>query len=593
MSNSSIILSSLDFDTHKNTLKAYLRSQDRFKDYDFEGSNMNVLLDILSYNTFHNAFYLNMIGNEMFLDTAQLRDSVVSHTKELNYVPKSFTSAKAVVNITVVSSNINKRSLVIPKGFTFTSPALNSNYTFTVAENITMTDYTISPDNIQITFTATDVVLYEGYYVTDTYTVSYQNPQRYLISNQTVDTSSIGVLVHEDAGATTYTYTNAPSLFDLTSTSTVFFIQAAENSAYEIEFGDGISGRAPKNNSVISIEYRITTGELPNGCNQFYPDGSIDGETNIQITCTSVAAGGSVSESLDSIKFNAPRHFTTQERAITTGDYETLLKLNFPEVNAVTAYGGETLNPPQYGMVFVAVDLVDMDGLPDIKKTEYYNFLKPRSPVSIQPVFVEPDYTYIGITSKIKYNVNVTSLSGNDIQSIVSSAILQYAQTYLNNFNKTFRYSKLVESIDASQVSIVSNETDFRIIKSITPITGNFETFDVNYNIELSIQYNAGKSFAVTSTSVIYSGQQCIIQDDGAGVLNLVSTYNNQIVTNVGTIDYTKGLLQFSNLKLDSYFGPSIKLYATSKDKDVSTINNVILNIIQEDISLTVEAVRI
>lgn len=593
MANSSIILSSLDFDTHKNTLKAYLKSQDRFKDYDFEGSNMNVLLDLLSYNTFHNAFYLNMVGSEMFLDSAQLRDSVISHTKELNYLPKSFTSAKAIVDITVVSTDLTKQSLIIPKGYTFTSPALNSNYTFTVQENIIITDYVIDSVSGTITFTAKNVELYEGYYVTDTYTVSYDNPQRYLISNPTVDISSIGVLVLEDAGSTTFTYTQAPSLFDLTPTSTVFFVQGAENNSYELEFGDGVSGRPPKNNSVISIEYRVTNGELPNGCNQFYPDGTIDGEANILLTCTSVAAGGSVSESLDSIKFNAPRHFTTQERAITTEDYQTLLNLNFPEINAVTAYGGEDLNPPQYGSVFVAIDLNDVDRLPDIKKTEYYTFLKSRSSVTIQPVFVDPERTYIGITSKISFNVNVTSLTSNDISTIVSSAIQKYSQTYLNNFNKTFRYSNLVESIDASQMSIVSNQTDFKVIKKFTVTAGIYNTFDVNFNIPLSIQYVNNIPYAISSTPVIFAGQQCVIRDNGAGVLNLVSVSTNQVVTNVGTINYNTGLLQFSNILLDSYVGSFIKIYASSRDKDVTTINNVILSIQEEDIALTVEAVRI
>lgn len=592
--NSSIILSNLDFDTLKNTFKAYLKSQDRFNDYDFEGSNMSVLLDILSYNTYHNAFYLNMIGNEMFLDSAQLRDSVVSHAKELNYTPRSFKSAQANVTILATSDDVadfTKRSIVIPKGTTFTSSLLNRNYSFSVAENIVI-DRDDAPNNSSVSFTGENITLYEGYYLTDTYTYTYSSTPRMLISNRNVDISSITITVIEDGGATSLVYNRAASLFDLDSTSQVFFVQGAENDGYEVIFGDGVTGRRPKNNSVVIIEYRISNGELPNGCYEFKSDTALGGLTNIVITTNEPAAGGSVSESIESIKFNAPRHFTTQERAITTEDYETLLRLNFPEVNAVTAYGGEDLNPPQFGKVFVAVDLTDVDGLPDIKKTQYYNFLKPRSPVSIDPVFVNPDYTYLGVKSKVKYNVNVTRLTEADIRTIVTSAILKYSQTDLNNFNRTFRYSKLVRSIDNAQASIISNETDISIIKVINPDLGVFRTFDVNYNIALGIKFSNDVSYSVESSIVIYNGQRALIKDDGQGNLNIVSYSGGQVLSSVGTINYDTGLLQFSNLKLDNYLGSGIKLYALPREKDISTINNVILNIIENDISLVVEPIR-
>lgn len=593
--NSSIILSNLDFDTLKNTFKAYLKSQDRFNDYDFDGSNMSVLLDIMSYNTYHNSFYLNMVGNEMFLDSAQLRDSVVSHAKELNYTPRSFKSAQANVSIIGSSNNpgdFTKRSIVIPKGSTFTSQFLNRNYSFSVAENIVI-NRDSNPISGVVSFTGNDITLYEGYYLTDTYTYSYTSVPRLLISNRNVDISSISITVIEDGGATNLVYNRVTSLFDLDSNSQVFFVQGAENDGYEVMFGDGVTGRRPKNNSVIVIEYRISNGELPNGCNEFKSDSSFDGISNISIITNSAAAGGSVSESIDSIRFNAPRHFTTQERAITTEDYETLLRLNFPEINAVTAYGGEDLTPPQFGKVFVAVDLNEVDGLPDIKKTQYFNFLKPRSPVSIEPVFVNPEYTYLGITSRVRYNVNVTRLTESDIRTIVSSAILDYSKSDLNNFNRTFRYSKLVRTIDNSQLSIVSNETDVTVIKSINPDIGVFRTFDVNFQIPLDIKYSNESPYSVESSIVIYSGQRSIIKDDGLGNLNIVSYVGNQILTTVGTINYETGLLQFSNLKLDNYLGDVIKLFALPKDKDISTINNVILNILENDISITVDPIRV
>lgn len=593
MANSSIILSNLDFDTLKNTFTSYLKSQDRFNDYDFDGANINVLLDLLAYNTFQNNFYLNMVGNEMFLDSAQLRDSAVSHAKELNYVPQSFKSAQAKVDITVTSSTTAKRSLVIPKGFSFSSRLLNKNYTFTIPENIVISDYTLSGGNV--VFTGKDITLFEGYYVNDSYTYTYNNAQRLLITNKNVDISSLIVTVIEDAGSTVTNYSRASSLFDLDSTSKVFFVQGAENDSYEIVFGDGVSGSRPKNNSVIQLEYRLSNGQLPNGCKSFTPDGPIQGETSVVIQTISAAAGGTVSESIESIKYNAPRHFTTQERAITTEDYETLLKLNFPEINTVTAYGGEDLDPPQFGKVYVSVDLKEVDALPDIKRQEYYRFLKPRSPVSIDPVFVDPEYTYLGVTSKVNYNLNVTALSVDDIRTIVGTSIIQYALNNLNNFNRTFRYSKLIQAIDSSQVSIISNETDINVIKIVSPLTGKFLTFDVLYNIPLAVEKPTldATQFSVYSSPIIYKGIKSFIRDNGEGALTVLSTASEALIDTIGTIDYDTGLLQFSNFKIDSFTGPGIKFYAYPRNKDISTINNVILNIIEEDLNITVVAVRV
>ena len=590
--NSSIILTNIDFDTHKNTLKQYLKSQDRFKDYDFEGSNINVLLDILSYNTYHNAFYLNMIGNEMFMDTAQLRDSVVSHAKELNYTPRSFKSAEANVNITVVSNDTSKRSIAIPRGTTFTSPFMNRNYTFSTNENIVITDYTINSNNT-VSFLGSNITLYEGYYVTDTFTYTSERSQRFVLTNKNVDVSSLIVTVIEDVGNTVLTHTRAQSLFNLNSDSRVYFLQACENDQYEILMGDGVSGRKPKDNSIISVEYRVSNGQLPNGCRTFNPDGTIDGENRTIITTNTPAQSGSVSEDIDSIKYNAPRHFTTQERAVTTEDYENILKQNFPEINTVSAYGGEDLDPPQFGKVFVAVDLVDVDGVPAAKKDEYYRYLKPRSPVSIDPVFVNPEYLYIGVNTTVKYNINTTKLTQDDIKTLVSTAIINYAQANLNDFNRVFRYSKVVQAIDNSQSAIISNETTVRAIKAITPTIGVSSTFDIKFQIPLDTSLSvSGGGYTIQSSKFIYNNQRAALRDNGAGVLDIISVRNGQVITSIGTVNYETGLLQLTNFSVTQYDGAGIKVYAIPRNKDIQTIKNVILNIIGEDLNLTIVPVR-
>lgn len=593
--NSSLILSNLDFDTLKNTFKAYLKSQDRFRDYDFEGSNMSVLLDVLAYNTFHNSFYLNMVGNEMFLDSAQLRDSVVSHAKELNYTPRSFTSARATVALRIRSTNTAKRSLIIPKGYSFTSRLLNKSYTFSVPVTTVVDQFVVRGPN-EIEFQLDNLDVFEGFYVNESYTYTGGQPPRMMLTNKNVDLSSISVTVIEDAGSTVLNYMRAQSLFDLDRNSEVFFVQGAENETYEIMFGDGVTGRRPKTNSVINIEYRLSNGQLPNGCNVFTPDTPIQGETNITVSTVAVAAGGNISESIESIRFNAPRHFTAQERAVTTEDYETLLTINFPEINAVTAYGGEDLDPPQFGKVFVSVDLKDVDALPDIKRREYLRFLRPRSPVSIDPVFVEPEYTYLGVNSKINYNINITSLTQDDIRTIAGTAMQQFSETTLNNFNRTFRYSRFIQAIDDSQLSIVSNETQITVIKLVTPLTGEFLTFDVEFGVPLSVIQSTvedGVSFAVSTTPFVYKGFRAFLRDDGNGIINVLSTATEAVIDTVGTVDYQTGRVQLANFRVDGLIGPNIKFIATPLNKDISTTNNVILNILEEDIVIDVNPIRV
>lgn len=589
MANSSITLTSLDFDSSKAAFKEYLKSQDRFRDYNFDGSNMNVLLDVLSYARFNDSFYLSMVSNEMFLDTAELRDSVVSHAKELNYTPRSFKSAEAVVNLKITTNDSTKRSLIIPKGFTFSSKMLNKTYTFSTNSNVVATDYVINT-NGSITFTLNSLPISEGYYVSDNFAYAGSQQQRFVISNKNVDISSIAVTVVEDGGSTLRYYKRANSLFDINGTSEVFFIQGAESESYEIKFGDGVSGRQPNTRAAVVVEYRLSSGQLPNGCNVFTPDSTIEGSSDIVVETVMVAAGGDVSETIDSIRYNAPRHFAAQERAIVTEDYESLLKTNFPEVNAVSSYGGETLTPPQYGKVFIAVDLKEIDGLPDSKKIQYYNFIKPRSPMV--PVFVDPEYTYLSIITKVKYNLNVTSLSSEDIKTVVMSAIINYSQLNLNNFNKTFRYSPFVNDIDNAQSSIVSNETAVKIIKKVVPITGSAVSFDVNFRLPLDVDFSQNGSYAVVSSPIIFSGVRSVIRDNGEGRLNIVSASGSSELADIGSIDYATGLLQISAVNIASYEGTTLRFFATPLNQDLSTVNNVIINIVEDDVTIIPEGIR-
>jgi hypothetical protein len=622
--NSSIVLTQLDFDSYKDSLKTFLKSQDRFKDYDFDGSNLSVLLDVLSYNTYQNAFYLNMISNEMFLDSAKLRDSVVSHAKELNYLPRSFRSSSAVIQLVITSSDASKRSIIIPKGTSFTSRVDDFTYNFSTTENYVITNRTPSGSNF--VYESEAIRIYEGNYLSDTYTVNYDRPLVYKISNKRVDLESLLVTVFEDNGTTVQTYKRATSLFGHDGNSKVFFLQPGLGDAYEVVFGDGVVGRKPKNNSAVIIEYRVCTGELPNGAFKFINTARIDNEPNVVIETITAAADGAVAEDLNSIKYNAPRAFTTQERAVTSEDYENLLKANFPEINAVVAYGGEDANPPQYGRIFLSIDLDEVDGLPKIKEAEYKKFLRSRSSVAIEPLFVSPDYTYLYVNTNIKYNINLTGLNPEDIRTNVIDSILNHASTNLNNFGRTLRYSRFIRDIDAAETSIISNETQVELVKYLTPVlsttvtstptstsgslvslatsgvvsSGQNVTIDFKNPLRNDVpgkgaEHLIGDIHIVSSSTFTYNGlANCRLEDNGDGIMRIINTSGTQhrTILDIGTVDYDTGIIRIDNFNITNYTGTSLKVYAKPRNLDITSSQNVILNILENDVDVTIEQIR-
>lgn len=594
--NSSIALTQLDFDSIKTSLKSYLTEQDEFKDYDFEGSNLSVLLDILAYNTYQNAFYLNMVGNEMFLDSAKLRDSVISHAKELNYLPRSFTSSKADLRLTITPTDSNKNSIVVPKGTGFISRVDDYSFTFSTTENLVITN------KVNGSFVSDVITVYEGNYLSDTYAVNYANPLVFKINNKNVDISSVAVTIIEDNGSVNIEYSRATSLFGYDESSTVFFIQPGMGDLYEIVFGDGVVGRKPKNNAIVIIEYRTSNGELPNGAFRFINAGRIDNEANVAITTIKTAADGAVAEDLNSIKYNAPRAFTTQERAVTAEDYENLLKANFPEINAVTAYGGEDATPPQYGRIFVSVDLTDVDGLPKIKEDQYRRFLRSRSSVAMEPLFITPDYIYLNIESTVRYNINRTGLNPEDIRTYVIDSILNYASTNLNSFAKTFRYSKLVQAIDATDSSVVSNETDVLLVKYLSPALNTPLNLTIDFKNPLTQEipllgdeHPIIDVHGITSSPFTYTGiLNCVLEDNGDGLVRIVTPVgaNHKKIIDVGTVNYDTGVVKLNNFNIQNFSGTSLKIYAEPRSRDITAIQNVILNIIEPDVNITIEQIR-
>jgi hypothetical protein len=597
MANSSLNLVGLDFSTLKNDFKNFLRSQDTFKDYDFEGSNISVLMDLMAYNTYKNAFYLNMAVSEAFLDSSQLEASVLSHAKELNYVPRSSRSSKCKIRVDFQASG-DTQPYLIEKGSSFTSIVKNTSYIFTIPESTIL-----SSANTTFSF---ETYVYEGVYLKESFIVDYnQENQRFIATNKNIDTESLTVTVYEDGSDIGENYALTTSLLGLTSTSKVFFLQASDLGNYEIIFGDGIIGKKPKDRSTIVLDYRVSNGSGANGAKDFsinFDPAAGDLLETPQITVLEESIGGLEKESLSSIKYYAPRHFQIQERAITPSDYEIILKTQFPEINTISVYGGEEIDPPRFGKVFIAIDVSDVDGIPENRKNEYYSFIKRRSPLSIDPIIVEPIFTYIAVTSKVRYNVNISKATPDRLKSLVTQSINDYNTEYLNDFNSTLRYSKFNSSIDSSDTSIVSNLTELQIYKKIKPIIGVGQNIDINFNVsltndlpELSDQHSDNDRHTIGSSLFIYNGIDCLIEDNGSGIIRIAQPIGNlhKKVIDIGTVDYDRGVIKLINFKVDSYEGNEVKIYAKPKDNDITVGKNTILTIESSEIKIAVESVRV
>ena len=600
MSNTTINLVPLDPDTLANDFKSYLTSQTKFKDFNFDGSNISVLIDILAHNTFKNNFYLNMALSETFIDTAQLSENIRSNAKDLNYIPRSATSARATISLNFSTDPHipNSDTIVIPKGTSFNTVSNFKSYTYTVADNF----FFVSTNNV---FNITNLDVYEGTYHSDTYVMNYSNEsQRFIISNDMVDISTIVVNVIEDNGSTTYNYIRTDTLLDLNQNSKIFLIQSGMNNGYEILFGDGVLGRKPKDGSVIQIIYRVSSGDASNGAANFSLNSDIgNGMINSPVTVTTVnvSSGGAFPESVESIRYNAPRYFQVQNRAVVPNDYELLLKYYFPEIKSIHAYGGEDAIPPQFGKIILSVYLYNLTKIPDIKKTEYINFIKNKCPTSIIPTFIDPEFMYYGINSIVNYNVNATTLSVSDINTLLITSIDAFNNQYLNDFDVAFKYSKFISNIDSTHSSITSNDTDIYLYKKIYPSTTLLNTFKINYGVELKNKLFNKKTNTYDVMSNLKSdvfelnGNLVYISDDGYGNLNIEDDSKDSIIfNNIGTIDYSKGIISITNLYVTNILNGKdyINFYVTPATKDFHVTQNQILTYEPENINISIIQVK-
>lgn len=585
-------IAEIDFINIKNDLKAFLKGQSLFKDYDFEGSSMSVLLDVLAYNTFNQNFYANMAISEMFLDSAQLRSSIISHAKELNYLPKSYTSATSTLVVSFTPSD-DPSFITIPKGTSFTGTTDEGlTLTFTTAET-----YVITP--VEGEYIGT-IDVFEGTIFTEFFEVNADT--KYVLNNTQVDTGSIEVKVFSTAEETSPSeeYVFSSSLFGATSTSKVFYLQGAENNKYEITFGRNMFGREPEVNEIVEVTYRISSGISGNGATNFGIENAVDGYV-MEIESFGISEGGSIAESNEDIKFFAPKAIQIQERAVTESDYEILLKNRFPEIQAISVYGGEELTPPQFGKVVIAVDVNNAEGVSINSKTAYANFLADKTPLTIEPLVISPEFIHAQVTSTIYVNRSINTKSLAQIQNQAHNAILTFSDRYLNKFKSNLRYSRLIRAIDDSDPSIVSNDTELLMIIDIIPILGTSRNFVFNFKNPLIVDHplTPGEDINVHKPAIKSSGftyddtENAYIQDNGKGILQVISNNTDGFIvlnSNIGSVEYDTGMVTVSNFTVNDFDGEAIKIYARGLHNDILGIKDRILSIRASDINLTVEA---
>ena len=436
-------VSELDYDGIRSNLKTFLQNQAEFSDYDFEGSGMSVLLDLLAYNTHYLSFNANMLSNELYLDSADIRKNVVALAKQLGYTPSSVTSPMATVDILVNNVPTTTASITMAKGTSFVSSIDGINYVFITNEAVTMqpTDGVYKFENVKI---------YEGTSVTFQYTVDSSDvDQKFIIPSNLADTSTLKVSVQNSASdSTTNTYTKSQTLTELNDTSKVYFLQEQDDGRFEVYFGDGVLGKSVTDGNIINLEYVVTNKDAANGASSFTLGSTVGGFTDVSITTKSNAQGGSIAQSNNSIRFNAPLNFQSQNRAVTVKDYETLTQTFYPNAESISAYGGEDAETPVYGTVYIGVVPKSGSTLTEATKLGIVNNLKKYNVASVTPVIVTPETTSIILTSNVKFNENATTKSSDTIRSNVIATLNTYNSNNLRKFEGLFRYSQLIQDID-------------------------------------------------------------------------------------------------------------------------------------------------
>lgn len=589
--------SDLDFDQVKTQIKDYLRSNSNFTDFDFEGSNFSVLIDVLAYNTYISSYNANMVSNEVFIDSATLRENIVSLARNIGYVPSSRKAARATVSFFVDTSTltINPNTLTLRAGLVAVSDSFGgSNYTFCIPEDITVNVI----DDLAF---FNDIEIYEGTFLENNFTVdTSQLNQKFIIPNSNVDTSTLIVKVKDfNYSLTSVKYNPIDSIIDIGPSSKSYLLQEVSDERYELLFGDGIFGQRLENNNYITATYIITNGSDANGIRNFTFAGRlVDNQDRVvttgvsDISLTQESVGGGEIESVDSVRNYAPKNYAAQNRAVTPTDYETLTKKVFPDTESAIVFGGEDLNPPQYGRVFIGVKPKNGNYLSNFIKSDIELKLKRYSVAGIMPKIIDLNYLFIEVNSDVYYDTNKAD-GASSIKTSVTETLEIYADSIeLNKFGSRLKYSKLLNVIDNTSSAITSNITKVIMRRDLRPVINSFADYEICFGNEFHVKvegYNIKSSgFFIDG----YSGEVYITDvpnsDLKTGSINLIRklspTQGSVIRRNIGIVDYERGEIKLNPLRivnttLTSFSTPIIEIQAVPESNDVIGLQDLFLQL--------------
>ena len=581
-------VANLDFEDIKVALKEYLRAQSDFTDYDFDGSALSVLIDTLAYNTYYTAFNTNMVVNELFIDSATLRDNVVALAKQLGYRPKSATSPTAYVSFNVNYDNpTTDTELILKKGSGFISSYDNNIYQYVVLDDV-------KAQVINNVATFTDVELKEGTQLVSTFVVSEATKdQRFILDNPNIDTNTIRVKVYPGGGTFNEPYLVADNILGVDPDSKVFFVDEIEDERYEILMGDGVLGKKLEDRTRIEVSYLTTAGPESNGVRTFVFSGVIENPNGVSpngftttITSTTAAAGGEEIESTAKIKYTAPKAYGTQDRAVTTQDYEAIVRKIYPATSDIIIFGGEDQDPPEYGKVFIALKPKDASYLTSLTKQKIVADLKKYVVASVEPRLVDPSILYVELESKIYYNGSITDQTPAQIRDKVIGGVQSYLDTSdTEKFNGKFRYSKMVSVIDDSDKSINSNLTEVTMRKDFYPSLNSTFYYEVCFQNAFDVNCDdpilSSTGFRVTE----YPTFDVYVEDRSGKIVlyRLDSVTGEKVVldSDIGDIDYVKGELKMYALTIikGSFFDNRISLRVKPLSNDIKAVREVYLDV--------------
>ena len=583
-------ITDLDFDSIKNNLRDYFGSQTEFSDHDFEGSAISVMLDILAYNTYYNSYYVNMLASESFLDSAQLRDSVVSRASMLGYTPQSVTGAKANVAITITPGD-SPASITIDKDTQFTSSVNGTSYTFCTANSTTITP-------VDGVYTATGVTLAQGIPLTFRYTANTANTeQKFLLPNANTDTDSLTVTIQESATDTnTSVYSKATDITTVNSTSNVYFLSEHTAGQYKVEFGDGVLGRKPITGNIVLLKALVSEGDDCNGANTFSAAGTVGGYSTVSVAVSNAASGGSDKESLESIKFNAPKTYETQNRAVTTDDYKKIVEAEVSGLDSVSVLGGQEHSTPTYGTVFISAKPPGATSLSTSQISEIKAAASSFNMVAMTPQVVDPDIVDLIFSVTVKYDSRLTTLSSGAVAEQVIDTIQTYKTNNLLKCGSIFRHSSLSTNIDNTESSIISNLTTITAKKGITPSTTTSDSYTISFNNAI---YNPSTTYegAVSSTAFAYTDSDgtsyatCYIDDLNGKLRIYYLSGSTKVVldSDTGSVTYSNGYISITSFQLDSFDGSTLDFTIEPAVNDLVPIRNQLFEISNTNITVTMQ----